>query len=55
MGRDGGRRRLPRLLASSTPMPSRLASFDGGKKDELSDSSLSSSLEDCCGYDRNIN
>lgn len=49
MGRDGGLLRLPRLPASSTPMPSRLATFDGGKKAELSDSSLSSSLEDCSG------
>lgn len=55
MGRDAGLLFFPRLPASSTPMPSRLASFDGGKKEELSDPSLSSSLEDCCGQDRDMN
>ncbi len=49
MGRDGGLLRLPRLTPSPTPMPSRYASLDGGKEVEPSDSSLSSSLEDCCG------
>lgn len=52
MGREGGLLRLPRFTPSTTPMPSRYASLDGGKEVEPSDSSLSSSLEDWSGKDR---
>lgn len=49
VGRAGGVFRDPFFNPSPTPMPSRLPSFDGGRNADPSDSSLSSSLEDCWG------
>lgn len=49
VGRAAGLLWLPCFNLSRTPMPSRLPGFRGGREAEPSDSSLSSSLEDCCG------